>query len=976
MRRPRPTPRTGRRCTLAAALAAVLLPALALPLVTAPAATAAVPVVAAAAALNPAVTYTSAGPTPPCPAGRYVVPAGIRFVRVVATGGAGSGGGTYSPSNDGGPGGSGATVTTILPVSAGQSLTVVAGRSGHNDNNDFYSGWPDGGTNGYNLGQGGGSSFVTSQPLVASTGCQDIATSHLDRSAMLVLAGGGGGGGGASTLGSGGNGGNAGANFDLSGQPGSTAYHLDSDCGQGTGGGGGYATGPGTYGVGGCSTTRNGKAGDGFYGGHESATTYSGVSAGGAGGGGWYGGGLGGPGSGLGGGGGGAGSSYVGPTARTTGIRQASTVPAVTITALLAPTTTATTGAGDALVNWYTSPPTITLTGDAAGGAPVDRTYYAIDNTDCSYNTAGCTRYTGPFTVGPGLHTLTTFTVNAQELDGVVQTQSFVVASTSANVTASALSSGTNPTASAGGPTGTPGTVSVAGAGTGAVGAAIYAANPAGATTFDSTGAFAGVSASRDNVTAVTVIDCNLNGGTLLYYWTGTAWNNVGSQVPGEAAQTYDPTTHCVTATLSAATYPNVHQLSPVFLAAGRPPTTSFTSTTPTAPVVGGTYTPTATASSGLPVTLAVTGTCTLTSGVITFTHTGTCTVTASQAGSSTVPAAIASTQTITVGPAAQTITFTTTPPTNPRVGGTYTPAATGGNSGQPVTFGVTGGDCTLSGGVVTFTHTGTCTITADQGGTADYTPAPQVSQRVTVSKAVTTTTVTTSPTPAVFGEPVTFTAHVTPTPANPFTPTGTVSFYLNGATTPLATVPLNSDGTASINTSALPAGSNTFTAVYSGDPSFTTSTSGVTTFTVGGVSTTITGRHYGAIIVAAGQTVVLTGATQYGSVVVLPGGRLDVESSTINGALTANKSAALRVCGTTIISSVTVIDATGFVVVGDPADGCATNTIGGALVVEHNHHGVQVIGNHVRGAVVANDNTGTGPFPTNTTAMISGNGR
>jgi len=157
---------------------------------------------------------------------------------VVANGGAESRGLT-DPANSnstGGAGGSGAKVTAIFPVSAGQVLTAVVGRAGNNADQSW-SGWPDGGNNGFGQGQGGGSSFVTNQPLVAFTGCKDIATSHLDRNQMLVLAGGGGGGGGGNTFGSGGNGGNAGANSDFSGQSGSTAYGLSTDCGNGGGGG-------------------------------------------------------------------------------------------------------------------------------------------------------------------------------------------------------------------------------------------------------------------------------------------------------------------------------------------------------------------------------------------------------------------------------------------------------------------------------------------------------------------------------------------------------------------------------------------------------------------------------------------------------------------------------------------------------------------------------------------------------------------
>ena len=63
---------------------------------------------------------------------------------------------------------------------------------------------------------------------------------------------------------------------------------------------------------------------------------------------------------------------------------------------------------------------------------------------------------------------------------------------------------------------------------------------------------------------------------------------------------------------------------------------------------------------------------------------------------------------------------------------------ATGGASGDPVTF--SSGSptvCTVSAtGSVSFTGAGSCVIDADQAGNADYAPAPQVAQNVTVGLA------------------------------------------------------------------------------------------------------------------------------------------------------------------------------------------------------------------------------------------------
>ena len=81
-----------------------------------------------------------------------------------------------------------------------------------------------------------------------------------------------------------------------------------------------------------------------------------------------------------------------------------------------------------------------------------------------------------------------------------------------------------------------------------------------------------------------------------------------------------------------------------------------------------------------------------------------------------------------------QTISFTSTAPTNANVGGSYTPTATA-TSGLTVTFGTsTPSTCTFSSGSVSFIAAGTCTVTADQAGNEGYNPAAQVPQSFTIS--------------------------------------------------------------------------------------------------------------------------------------------------------------------------------------------------------------------------------------------------
>jgi hypothetical protein len=146
-----------------------------------------------------------------------------------------------------------------------------------------------------------------------------------------------------------------------------------------------------------------------------------------------------------------------------------------------------------------------------------------------------------------------------------------------------------------------------------------------------------------------------------------------------------------------------------------------------------------ATASSGLQVSYALTasptGACTLSGSTVTFVLAGTCSVTASQGGNSTFAAALAATQPITVTAAAlksQTITFGTI--TAQQVGTPLSLTATA-SSMQPVSFASnTPAVCTVSGSAVTFLTSGSCTITASQGGNSSYSAAPNVTQSFTVN--------------------------------------------------------------------------------------------------------------------------------------------------------------------------------------------------------------------------------------------------
>jgi hypothetical protein len=179
--------------------------------------------------------------------------------------------------------------------------------------------------------------------------------------------------------------------------------------------------------------------------------------------------------------------------------------------------------------------------------------------------------------------------------------------------------------------------------------------------------------------------------------------------------------------------------------------TIEFTSSAPTKASVGGTpYTVTATATSGLPVTLTVESgsksVCSLsgsTSGSsVSFTASGTCVIDANQSGNSNYEAALQQKQSFLVAKTAQTIKFTSTAPEEALVGGSsYTVTATA-SSELAVTLTIASSSrfiCSLSGSSsgskVSFERAGTCTIDANQSGNSTYEAAPQVLQSFAVGE-------------------------------------------------------------------------------------------------------------------------------------------------------------------------------------------------------------------------------------------------
>ncbi len=216
----------------------------------------------------------------------FTVPAGVTQASVVVAGAAGGAGANQG--NGGYAGGEGGSVTATIPVTAG-SLTVSVGQAGSTGGGSTF---------------GGGGAYGTGFTVSVEGASGGGASSVVQGTSTVVIAGAGGGGAGGAP-GSGSLGG-------AGGQSGGNGHNGTGGCNGGNATGGGGAT-QATYGLGGiapntgCGTSYNGAnggLGSGGGGGNGSG------GGGGGGGGGYYGGGGGGGSAGAAGGGGG-GSSIV-----------------------------------------------------------------------------------------------------------------------------------------------------------------------------------------------------------------------------------------------------------------------------------------------------------------------------------------------------------------------------------------------------------------------------------------------------------------------------------------------------------------------------------------------------------------------------------------------------------------------------------------------------------------------------------------
>ncbi len=287
----------------------------------------------------------------------------------------------------------------------------------------------------------------------------------------------------------------------------------------------------------------------------------------------------------------------------------------------------------------------------------------------------------------------------------------------------------------------------------------------------------------------------------------------------------------------------------------------------------------------------------------------------------------------------------------------TVTPSSTSITTSQALSVGVTvsggGSNPTPTGSVTmtsasytstaaTLSSSGSVTISISAGSlaagsdtlTVNYTPdstsssiyntaTGTASVTVTASLASTTTTMTLSPNTVTVGStgPVTLTATVAPSSGSG-TPTGTVTFFQG--TEQLGQPVTLSSGTASYsyNPSSLPTGTSPFSAVYSGDTTYSGSTSSPVNLTVTNLAATNTALTISPTTITAGSSTLVTATatvapasgsgTPTGTVTFFIGTtQLGQPVTLSNGVATCSQSASTLAAGTYPITAVYSGDST-----------------------------------------------------------------
>jgi hypothetical protein len=416
-----------------------------------------------------------------------------------------------------------------------------------------------------------------------------------------------------------------------------------------------------------------------------------------------------------------------------------------------------------------------------------------------------------------------------------------------------------------------------------------------------------------------------VNAGTVLGTNASSPWT-VGATDPALYR-------NILTVTLTSSTSPGVG-------------TTTSVTANPAAPVVGQPVTLTATVGVPSPGTGTPTGSVSfsgsggpLCSGPLSETtpDTASCTTTYTSAISDTITASYggdsnyatsSGTTSLTVAKVPTTTTVASAP--NPSTFGqsaTFTATVTPTDGGGTVSFAADGSATPISGcggatlNLVAGSQVATCTTSALGGGThvitatysGDGTYAPSsgtLGGGQVVNPVKTTTTVASSVDPVVYGNPVTFTATVSPSDGG-----GTVSFYPDGSATPIAGcagVALNAvkgNEVATCTTQALTGGTHQIAAIFSGDANDATSGATLPGGETVVVATSLTTTSVGVIssLLSLSTTFSATLTTLSGGA-GLAGQTVSFSIGSINECSAVTNSAGVATCSTNVLGIIAAI--------------------------------------------------------------------
>ena len=167
----------------------------------------------------------------------------------------------------------------------------------------------------------------------------------------------------------------------------------------------------------------------------------------------------------------------------------------------------------------------------------------------------------------------------------------------------------------------------------------------------------------------------------------------------------------------------------------------------------------------------------------------------------------------------------------------------------------------------VNIVGTGTHDVNASYPGDTNFSGSTSTTIPLSATQATTALALTANPSSSTYGQQVVLTAtlsSIPPFPVGSLTPTGTVTFLSNGVQIGTGTV---TSGVATLNTTSLPAGTDSLMASYAGDPNFVSSTSPAVPFVVSKATPVITWANPAAITYGTALS-----ATQLNATASVPG--------------------------------------------------------------------------------------------------------